>query len=613
MKKIIALLLVIALTASVSIAGTIAYLQDEDSDVNVMTMGNVKIEQLEYERVVGESGNWIPASEADKYGYTPDTVQTFTQSKPLYPAYFADGNIKWDDRNGSEAASGDGSHQQSWGQVGASGSNQLFDDSVKNVQDKFVFVKNTGKSDAYVRTLIALEQGNVAADNFKNIIMTNSNKDHWDWETVATDVEIAGNKYYVLCATYLGPKSNPNGILAPGAVSYPSLLQVYMKPEATNDDVEDIDGNGNGTYDIVLLSQAIQTAGFAGAETALDTGFGKATAENVAKWFGGITVPNISTTGSEMNAVVTELPDGTDITKKVTKVVYGKTSDYPDIVNGGYETATLDNATAYYVPDGSNYAVYMLSEGVIYAPVNSKNLFADMSNVTEIDTSNLDFSLVENAVCMFLNCSKLETLDTASWDVSNMTNMQSIFYGCNNLKDIDVSNWDTSNVTNMRMVFFRCYALPNEVLKGVGNWDVSNVSNFYSMFKHARGLTSLDLSKWDTSSATNMSHLFANVGGLEYLDLSGFDTSKVTDMSWMFYDNSKLKTIVVGDGWTTAAVGPSTPTCFYNNQALVGGDGTTWLDVCDMANPNRPWESSAKLVYAVVDGGEANPGLLTHK
>ncbi len=307
--------------------------------------------------------------------------------------------------------------------------------------------------------------------------------------------------------------------------------------------------------------------------------------------------------------------DGADLTNKIRNIVFGKPSDYAAVVDGNEPISEPGaDVTVYRVANSDNtYDVYYLSEEPIKAPADSSNLFNGMAGVTAIDTSNLDMSTVVNALCMFTNCSNLETLDTANWDVSNITNMQSMFYGCNKLEDIDVSNWDTSNVTNMRMVFFRCYELPNEVLKGVENWDVSNVSNFYSMFKQARGLTSLDLSKWDTSSAVNMSHMFANIGGVEYLDLSGFDTSKVTDMSWMFYDASKLTTILVGDGWTTAALDPANPTAFYNNQALVGGAGTTWLDVCDMANSARPWESSAKIVYAIVDGGAENPGLLTHK
>ena len=365
-------------------------------------------------------------------------------------------------------------------------------------------------------------------------------------------------------------------------------------------------------------------------------------------YYGIATYPGVAviypTTVETFNAAF-ELDNGngdkTDIKDKINTVVFGKTSEYPDIVSNNTPISNEKGIATYQVANGTTYDIYYLSENKIMMPEDCTLLFKDLKNMTTFDASNLDMSQVKSAYgmfgycsklktiegagdwdmsnvetvfCMFSDCYALESLDTENWDMSNVTNMQSMFYKCNNLQDIDVSKWDTSNVTNMRMVFFRCNKLSDEVLKGVENWDVSNVTNFYSMFKHAYGVTTLDLSKWDTSNATNMSHMFANIGdNLTELDLSGFDTSNVTDMSWMFYDASKLTTVVVGDGWTTEALDPANSTCFYNNQALVGGEGTTWLDVCDMANAARPWESSAKLDYAIVDGGTANPGLLTYK
>jgi len=289
MKKILALVACLSLVASLAVGGSIAYLKDQDSAVNVMTLGNVKIDLLEYERVVGDDGKWVSTGETDKYDYTPDEVQEYSEPKPLMPAVFADGAIKWDDRNGSSAEDGTG-HQQSWGKIGAPGSSQLFDDSVKNAQDKFVFVKNTGKSDAYLRVLFAFEQGDVAADEFENVIMTNRDADHWAWSDYLYNIEIDGNKYAVRTATYLGPTSNPTGILAPEATSYASLLQVYMRPEAENEDVEALDGNDDGNFNILVTAQAVQAAGFENAETALNTAFGEVTKENIAAkaWFKGM-------------------------------------------------------------------------------------------------------------------------------------------------------------------------------------------------------------------------------------------------------------------------------------------------------------------------------------
>ena len=44
MKKTLAILLVVALIATVAIGGTLAYLTDQDAEVNVFTVGNVEIE-----------------------------------------------------------------------------------------------------------------------------------------------------------------------------------------------------------------------------------------------------------------------------------------------------------------------------------------------------------------------------------------------------------------------------------------------------------------------------------------------------------------------------------------------------------------------------------------
>ena len=62
-KKFLLSVLSLALVAVLSIGGTIAYLTSEDSDVNVMTMGNVKIAQHEYERATNEDGS----VQVDKY------------------------------------------------------------------------------------------------------------------------------------------------------------------------------------------------------------------------------------------------------------------------------------------------------------------------------------------------------------------------------------------------------------------------------------------------------------------------------------------------------------------------------------------------------------------
>ena len=292
MKKKILFILSVVAVATLSVRTTVAFLASEtETVVNTMTAGNVSIEQLEYERKV-ENGKWIASTEKDKYGYYPDMLQPFTQDKMLVPAVYADGTTKWDDRNGSQDANGETSYQQSWAEIGAPGSNQLFDDSVKNVIDKFVFVKNTGNNDAYVRTWIAFEQGNlptekqgITSDNPNALLHLNQNYSWWNKQIVANNVVIADengveSKYLIICYTFKGEDSSKTGILTPNAVTRPSLLQVFLDPTTTNEDMEAIDGNNNGKYDILVVSQASQVAGYENAETSLNAAFGEVTAAN---------------------------------------------------------------------------------------------------------------------------------------------------------------------------------------------------------------------------------------------------------------------------------------------------------------------------------------------
>ena len=258
-KSIIALSA--ALIAVLAVGSSLALQTDVTNDVNVMTLGDIEIAQHEYERAVDENGEWIQ-SQYEVNGYKADLMQPFTQNKTLQPAFYLDGKVKYDDRVEG--------HQQPWAQVGAEGSNQLFDDSVKNVIDKFVFVENTGSNDAYYRTIIAIEwPEELKEDGDKDYIhvLINANS-RFVWEDLGY-YTIDGTQYLVKEATY-------TEVLKPGEVSSPSLLQVYLDPKATNEDVELF----GGSLDIIVTTQATQVVNGADAERMLNAAFG----ENKLPW-----------------------------------------------------------------------------------------------------------------------------------------------------------------------------------------------------------------------------------------------------------------------------------------------------------------------------------------
>lgn len=329
MKKSLLMALCIALAAALSIGGTMAYLQDSDSDVNVMTLGNVNIEQLEKERV--------------DLSVQDSALTDFKDDFPLFPMV-----------QDKEYALDNPDKSYIWGDyvTAEDAADNLWDvTKVNNERDKIVFVENTGKSDAYVRTWFAFEQGTMTSERFDEIVLRNTNSSRWDWADVASNVKIDDSVYTILVATY-------DSILPATHISNPSLLQVALSKDATNADVEALDGNGDGKYNILVVSQAIQTAGFetAGAVAALTEGFGEATVENHP--FDGITLPQpTEVTPANINSIDFTAPGTTfslsgnfgDIT--IEELGEGSILDFDDATIGALSleddaevtgTATID-------------------------------------------------------------------------------------------------------------------------------------------------------------------------------------------------------------------------------------------------------------------------------
>ena len=283
--------------AALAIGGTVAFLQDDVGKVNVMTLENVSIEQHEYERVVNTDGTYKTDTIDNRTSYV---LKDFTQGKALLPIV-GDPNEPGD----SPAYAGFDSIPVRMSQVDSYGGMDVF--AGKNAVDKFVTVENTGSTDAYVRTLVAVECGTGNA----SLIGTSYHKT-WTKNNIGT-IKIDGNNYYLTEYVYAGAQlsdgswRHEDGVLPAGDTSYPNLSQVYIKSKATNEDCEMLDGNGNGTLDILVLSQAVQAAGFADAQTALDAGFGDITTTN-HPWVDGVAIPSAPfvSTVDELKAALEE-------------------------------------------------------------------------------------------------------------------------------------------------------------------------------------------------------------------------------------------------------------------------------------------------------------------
>ena len=258
-KRIVTIALVVALLAT-CFAGTYAYLMDTDQVKNTMTVGNVTIEQLEYQRKEGIAHN-ATATEGD--------LVPFVQDQPMYPAI----------PTAAGAYTAEGTDLFKFGPYTSSGTAAcgLFNDNkLSNQRDKFVFVKNTGKFDCYYRTIFAFElpEGMEYDEDSptKELYLNVNSSKSLTWETLDC-ISIGGTRYLIMSATY-------NKVLEAGKTSIPTLLQVVLTDKTTNEDMALL----GDTYDILTLSQAVQAAGFNDATTALDTAFGDVTPEAAAEW-----------------------------------------------------------------------------------------------------------------------------------------------------------------------------------------------------------------------------------------------------------------------------------------------------------------------------------------
>lgn len=241
-KKILAMTMCAAMLAVAVIGGTLAYFTDTDAKNNVFTTGNVEIELIEN---FGDND--------------PDTPEK------LLPA------------TGSAQAG-----------------------TLQNGITKEVTVKNTGSEDAFVRVHIAiptiLDNGNPDFDAGKNVLHFNYKADSigegkWDWskttgapydgdwnyyETVIDDID-----YNVYVVTY------GTALMAGQATPENAMHQVYLDSGTSQEAIEayiDILGEN---WQIKVLAEGAQSAGFDDAYTALNTAFGVPGAY-IVDWSGAV-------------------------------------------------------------------------------------------------------------------------------------------------------------------------------------------------------------------------------------------------------------------------------------------------------------------------------------
>ena len=285
---------------------------------------------------------------------------------------------------------------------------------------------------------------------------------------------------------------------------------------------------------------------------------------------------------------------------------------------------------------------------------NMQSMFSRVP-FTELDLSHFDTRNVTDMRYMFWECQNLQTIYVGDdWNTDNVTNENGwgIFYECRNLVgsmdtewiDGGWPNWGVqyahidggpSNpgylsqvptepyvvLFNKTLTFYsdgksgekegKVYSLPEPdevpeysyqtITKAVfdPSFATARPTSTNSWFYACNNMVEIEgLEYLNTSRVTDMKGMFAGCKSLTMLDLTHFNTQKVTDMSIMFNICNKLKTIYVGDGWSTSSLANNN-SLFSGCTALVGGAGTVYAS--NHIGPD----------YAHIDGGSSNPGYFT--
>ena len=226
---------------------------------------------------------------------------------------------------------------------------------------------------------------------------------------------------------------------------------------------------------------------------------------------------------------------------------------------------------------------------------NMNGMFMDCCSLTSLDVSHFDTKKVTTMRGLFAGCSEVPSLDVSHFDTRNVTNMADMFSSCSSLTALDIRNFDTQKVTDMYAMFWDCQELTSLDVRFL---NTAKVENMGYMFGGCEKLVSLDVSNFNTAKVKKMEYMFYGCKVLTSLDLTSFNTANVTNMGYMFCNSSALRTIVVGDGWSTGLVTQSNY-MFTGCTSLVGGAGTVFAS------------NHVDAEYAHLDGGLDNPGYLS--
>ncbi|WP_147007330.1 BspA family leucine-rich repeat surface protein, partial [Companilactobacillus nantensis] len=226
-------------------------------------------------------------------------------------------------------------------------------------------------------------------------------------------------------------------------------------------------------------------------------------------------------------------------------------------------TGSIDKGTEVYHErwGGHTQTITKINVAVpIEVPENSSYLFANMTNLTQIDNiSNLKTENITNAEGMFKNDKSLKNLDLSAHTMQSAHNISHMFENDTKLKQI------TFHLSHFIRIVDGSYAFAN-------NTSLQKLSLPVSNSKKDKEISATQ--SWKARSATDLRAMFKNDDNLNELDIvnwqfSNADTGDSYKGEGMF-DGTNLKSITL-IGWLK----------FGKNTALTSKRGALWTNKKD--------------------------------
>lgn len=183
-----------------------------------------------------------------------------------------------------------------------------------------------------------------------------------------------------------------------------------------------------------------------------------------------------------------------------------------------------------YIRNILNYQSWILTSCNILDSV-----FENFANSDDVDISEWVALNITSIIRMFKN-NKAKFIKVTNLNISKCTSCLEVFYGCENITSIDLSGLNTTLVTDFSYMISECSKLLTLVLP----FNTANAVNMTGMFKNNSALYSVDISSFNTAKLTNVTDLFSGCYSLYTLKWSSlFNLANCVSAGGMFdYCNS---------------------------------------------------------------------------